>query len=244
MDYKHTILLAVSLSFTTQLMASNDGLPETLVFKVVDLANKKTIMEGDETVSQKAHETLKVTQYRDLQGKLVQKESIVFDSQTLTTTSFQSENFAVGEKINLQKNGDSYKLTYKESKDSTESNHIIEPIGKKVIGKVLHNLTVRNWEKLMAKVGVALELLVPSQQKSFDFNLVQSEETEGILKLSLEPDSWLIRKLVDSMYFYYSKTSSPLLIKYEGPTTVLLKDGYPDKIRIDFTYPKDTKGAR
>jgi hypothetical protein len=58
-----------------------------------------------------------------------------------------------------------------------------------------------------------------------------------VWQLRFEPDSWLVRRFIDDMDFWYEPTRRELL-RYTGVTTVPIDGDAKRRVRIDFRYPK------
>jgi hypothetical protein len=68
-----------------------------------------------------------------------------------------------------------------------------------------------------------------------DRDIQLKEQTAHVV--SLEPANWAIRALVPRMDFFYTvKNGVPVLVRYEGATTVAINGDDKREVAIEFSY--------
>lgn len=130
------------------------------------------------------------------------------------------------------------------------------------VGNVMHHLIIRNWQKLTeSQKRVVVKLIAPTRLDYYSFRLSGKKvaATKKIVKktsskdglaatttttiketapstkvIVLEPDSWIIRSLVDPMEFFYEDGR---LVEFRGITPVVVDDNPYRRTRFKFSYP-------
>jgi hypothetical protein len=110
-----------------------------------------------------------------------------------------------------------------------------------VVGKTLHHYIVRNWANLLGGKSPEFELFVPMKRDHFKFRVRRDRDVKlrdlQAHVISLEPSNWAIRALVPRMYFFYTvKSGIPVLVRYEGATTVAINGDDKKEVAIEFEY--------
>ena len=89
--------------------------------------------------------------------------------------------------------------------------------------------------------ALAFELIIPSRLETIGFRLKKDSEVtqggEAAIVIRMEPDSWLIRQLVDPMFFYVAAKPPHRLIEYRGRISVKSDDGEDQDLRVVYRYP-------
>ena len=153
----------------------------------------------------------------------------------LEVGEFMSTHPATGEELELRRQGDLLEISYIERRGSERQRRNDLRWGRETrMGKTLHHIIVRDWDRLVAGEAVSFELLVPSKFKSFRFQLVHRVAGDGRAVFRLEPKSWLVRQFVKPMDFYYDQRRRA--VKYVGPTTVGYYDDPDRQVEIRFSY--------
>lgn len=227
-------------------------LPRRIDFTVKDHATQEIRFVGDELITVEGPLVKKVTSYRKAGAgsedpkATAQEETVVYRGDTLETVSYRLNNFLTGEMAEVgaapdsptdSKASETYALRYVPSKGAKELKGNLKKSSQLLSGKVLHHVIVRNWQDLRIDKPAAFDLLVPFKLDSFRFQVAKVSESAAQLILRLQPDSWLIRKFVQPMDFFYvhEQGANQRLVRYEGPTTI---DAYgnPDwKVTIEFS---------
>lgn len=130
------------------------------------------------------------------------------------------------------------------------------------VGNVMHHIIIRNWQKLTASdKRVVVKLIAPTRLDFYSFRLsgkkvaatkkivkktsrkeglaattttTIEETTPNTRVIILEPDSWIIRSLVDPMEFFYEDGR---LMEFRGITPVVVDDNPYRRTRFKFSYP-------
>ena len=234
---KTFFLLIIALAPYSIAAASQKDLPEKILFEVVDFKSGQKLFTGDEIISAKDGLIVKTATYFDLSSRPVQTEVVTYAEDSLETKKYVFENSVTGEKADASVTGDSIELSHIANKTSASSEKAKIKVEKnQFLGKVLHHIIVRNWKKIVEGKPEVFGLLVPFKLTTIQFQVANVGEKDGLKIFRLQPDSWMIRKFVDNMDFYYSEKEPKTLAKYIGPTTIHTDGDDSRKIQINFRY--------
>jgi hypothetical protein len=229
-------------------IAPEQELPfRTIFFQVKDPKDGKLLSNGTEKIVVEKGLISKETLYYlgEDKTKVIQSETCTFDLATLRPVTYSFLNSITGEKVSINLppppalDG---QVEYQASTTKPASPFKIKWNESMAIGKTLHHIIVRAWNDLLQGKSRAFQLYVPIKQDQYSFRVIKADKdkkysAEDTVLISLELDNWALRQLAPSMNFYYSsKSKVPQLVRYEGPTTVVLDDDTDKKVTIDFQY--------
>jgi hypothetical protein len=226
------------LLFSVPLLAEiRDG--DLIRFEVVDARSGARLYEGFESIEVKGGVVSKRTVYRAPDAGEVMVEQVRYALDSLKVDEFVSELPLSGEVTRLRSDGDSLEVSYVERRgEEPRRSDALSWDEKTRIGKTLHHIIVRAWDRLLSGQPERFKLLVPSKFSSYDFQLVHRRADpatrDGLFVFRLEPSSWLMRGLVDPMDFYYD--AERRAVKYVGPSTVGYYDDPDRTVEIRFSY--------
>lgn len=81
-------------------------------------------------------------------------------------------------------------------------------------------LVVEYWDQLLAKKKIKFEILSLDRSALIAFKLATVDIDNERLQLSIEPQNWLIRLLMNPIYLQYERSSKRLL-EYKGLTNII-----------------------
>lgn len=217
--------------------ATLDGLPPKIRFTVFLSGSKTKVLHGDESIDFIAGRITRTTKYRDFRGGTVQEETIEYDASTLRTLGFSALQTAMGEESVVKPVGDRYRMTYREKFGAAVEESVVEAEGSDplIVGKLLHHVIARNWNRLERGETASVDLMVPFKSASYRFEVASIGREDGLLAVALRPSNLLMRAFVMPMVFFYS--GDKRLVRYEGPATCR-HDGidHDSKVTIEFSY--------
>ncbi len=181
------------------------------------------------------------TTYTLPDGTRVQRTESVYDNETLKLISHLMVDQRTGEREEIQVDGDTVRVRYREREGAEEEVETLKWDGKTAASAVLVPMMARNADKLASGEPLAFDLIVPSRLETIGFRLKKEAERqmEGkpVTVIRMEPQSWLIRKLVDPMYFYVTRETPHRLLEYQGRASLKTPDGSDLDLRYVYRYP-------
>ncbi|MCZ6843846.1 MAG: hypothetical protein O7G32_13580, partial [SAR324 cluster bacterium] len=171
---------------------------------------------GDETVTVR-------TQYRKPGGKTIQSIETVYGKRTLELVSHQLEDLRSGLREKIVHAEGKVKIEFREdAKEELETEELRWERNMAVSMTIVPLLRSR-WADVQAGKEVEIELLVPSRQEAITFILKKDSAAtvkgQAVTVIIMEPDSFIIRLLVDPLFFYMADASPHRLLQYKGRTS-------------------------
>lgn len=236
MNTQHCTLILIIFSFFF-VCAKLNSKEKYITYQGIarDLKSNKLyyIEEHTETLD---HDVLKETmiQYKDSAGMVIAKKIINY-SVNKVTPSFEQNDYRDGYMEGVAYSGNKLVLKFrKNNKESLKTKSIDMPTNLVVDGGFNYYIK-ENWEKLVAGETKVFNFAVPSQLDYFSFRLYKDSQNNDEVVFKMEPDSYILRKLVDPIRVTY-KVSTKRIIKYEGLSNINDKKGKSYLVKI--MYPK------
>lgn len=212
------------------------GLTPVILFDVTDVGSGRQLYTGRETIRLTGGDLEKKTWYYDAGGKTVQTEEVRFDPGNLVTRYYRLDNSLTGERALVEFADGRVRVGWRATaKEPFEKKSLVWQKDT-ILGKSLHNLIMQNRGRLSGDQPVEFSLLVPFRQELIDFRVSVAARGKDTVVYRLEPASWIVRQLVDSMDFTYQAGPPYRLLTYQGPTTINTRAGDDRQIRIRFRY--------
>jgi len=215
-----------------------------IIFRVLDIKTNSELASGVETIAYKNGSITKNTGYytSDKNRSIIQTELATTTLANLTINEYRFKNNQTGEQVELAMTTPPVALVnYTPKKDDKTQKSEFRWTDRTIIGKTLHHYIVRNWPSLIAGKSPDFDLYVPMKRDLFKFRVRKDRDIQ--LKdqtahvVSLEPANWAIRALVPRMDFFYAvKNGVPVLVRYEGATTVAINGDDKREVAIEFSY--------
>ncbi len=195
-------------------------------FKIRDLKSKTLYYTGTETHEETGKDIKRTTEYfRAGEGTSIQKEVVIVDKQTLKASSYTFHNNESGEDFVLTTVNDKVSIDHIKEKDAKVSNYALNWDAETIIGRSIHELIIKHWDKLMNNQDVVFTMIIPYRGDSFKFVLKKHLQQDKQVVFRLEPKSWIIRAIAAAMDFHYKtgeESTNPIFLRYEGPAPILI----------------------
>lgn len=179
--------------------------------------------------------------YSKPDGTVVQKTSSVYHLDTLKLVSYRKEHLPTGKIEEMKVLGDKVEIRYRKQTGKAFETETLKWKDSFIFSNSIFDLIVRDWDKLEKGEKVAFDLLVPSRLETLVFRIAkEGEETvagEKVSVVRMDPDSWIIRKLVDPLFFYVSASHPHKLMKYVGRSSVDTDEGKDQDLKTIYAYP-------
>jgi hypothetical protein len=229
-------LLVLKLLILTSTVVAAAPTSEKIFFEVKDLESGENLFHGQETESVDGDIVRRTSEYFTPANQKVQVEQIVFSSTTLLTTNYLQENLVTGEHAKLSTAGETSSIQYRSTASSESKTADVKNTKALYLGKVLQYLILNQWDRLVAGGPVVFDLIVPFKLDTYRFHIfhVGKSGTQHVFRL--EPESWFLRRLVDTIDFHFESTPTHRLVRYVGPTAVNTDGNRDRKVVVDFRY--------
>ncbi len=232
-------------SAQTSPLAQESELPfKKIIFRVLDIKSHNELASGIETIAYKNGSITKNTEYytTDKNRTIIQTELATTTLANLTINEYRFKNNQTGEQVELSMTSPPLAtVSYTQKRDEKPQKSEYRWTDRTIIGKTLHHFIVRNWASLIAGKSPDFDLYVPMKRDQFKFRVRKDRDVQikdqTAHVVSLEPANWAIRALVPRMDFFYAvKNGVPVLVRYEGATTVAINGDDKREVAIEFTY--------
>ncbi|MBY0425521.1 MAG: hypothetical protein K2Q22_07795 [Cytophagales bacterium] len=206
---------------------------------IIYVNNKKTFTQKDEYVT-KDGKTTKTVSYDEISGRNAVKTKITYDPKTFQFFDFNQEDSRTGQLENIVHKGDSYTITYRKNKGAKVEQKVLTEKGFILSGALMSLYISRNLDKLIAGQDVTFSFPAASMQQFVSFTAEKADDktVDGVAYtgIKLYISTWVLRMLVDPMYFYFEKTGARRIKYYEGRLTPSDEKGDPLVGKVVFSY--------
>ncbi len=159
---------------------------------------------------------------------LAARENIVFEGGELR--SFQLEEKQTGARGRSSVTKDAKrKLLFDwtaEGKTKTDSEAFVADT---LVGDMLPHFIITHWNELARGESVNFRFIASSRLETVGFKLVKESEVDWrgkpALRLRMEPSSFVIRQIVDPLFFIVEREGAHRVLEYVGRTTPKQRDG-------------------
>ncbi|MDB5256072.1 MAG: hypothetical protein JWM14_767 [Chitinophagaceae bacterium] len=182
------------------------------------------------------HHVLKQTviQYKDSAGAVIARKVINYSGNKVTPV-FEQNDYRDGYTEGVSFAGNKLVLKFRKNKKETLKTKSIDMPANLVVDGGFNYYIKGNWAELTAGKTKVFNFAVPSQLDYFSFRLYKDSQQNDEIVFKMEPDNYLLRKLVDPIRVTYN-VSTKRIIKYEGLSNINDKKGKSYLVKI--MYPK------
>ena len=182
------------------------------------------------------HDVLKQTviQYKDSAGAVIAKKVINYEGNKITPV-FEQNDYRDGYTEGVSFAGNKLVLKFRKNKKETLKTKLMDMPAHLVVDGGFNYYIKGNWSDLTNGKTKVFNFAVPSQLDYFTFRLYKDSQKDDEIVFKMEPDNYLLRKLVDPIRVTY-KASTKRIIKYEGLSNINDKKGKSYLVKI--MYPK------
>ena len=187
---------------------------------------ERTFVESD-------GKTTETTIFSTPEGTPIQEVVGVFETDTLVPVSYTVNDQRSGQKETALREGDKVLMTALEKTGEKEKSGSVKYKEGMIIISSVVPFIQRNWEALAEGKELTFLLLAPVKQDYFQFRVVKDDgkgelkvkAPEGAMVIRMEADTWLIRKMVDPMYFVMDGQPPHRILEYHGRSSVKTDEG-------------------
>ena len=209
-------------------------------FQAYALDGDDLVFQGDSRTTSEGGKVREVVIYRDPAGKEIQRVETVYEEAGFVLVSYSKVDHRTGESEKMVKTGSDVELRYRKSAEDAERSETLEWSDSMGFTSMIVPGIRKNWELLAQGEELEMDFLVPSRLETVGFRLTkEGEETVGgkaVVVIRMEPSAFVIRLLVDPLYFYLESAQPRRLIQYRGRTSVKTVDGDSLDARLTYIY--------
>ena len=161
-------------------------------------------------------------------GSLAARESLVFERGELT--SFQLEEKQTGARGGSRVTTDANrKLLFDWTADGKTKADSEAFVADTLVGDMIPDFIITHWNELARGAAVDFRFIASSRLETVGFKLVKESEAvwrgKPALRLRMEPSSFVIRQIVDPLFFIVEKDGAHRVLEYVGRITPKQRDG-------------------
>jgi hypothetical protein len=178
--------------------------------------------------------------YDDLNGHTIIRTKVTYDPNTLAFYDFSQEDFRTGQLEVISHKGNSFDIKYKKDKKSSVDQKVLTESSFILSGALMFNYLYKNLDRLNKGEELTFDFPAASMQRFVSFSAIKVEDKiiNGVAHtaIKLYISTWVLRMLVDPMYFYFEKTGAKRVKQYEGRLTPSDEKGNPLVGKVVFSY--------
>jgi hypothetical protein len=201
--------------------------------------DKRVFVQKDDYVLKDGVMTKSMT-YDDLNGHTIIRTKVTYDPNTLAFYDFSQEDFRTGQLEVISHKGNSFDIKYKKDKKSSVDQKVLTESSFILSGALMFNYLYKNLDRLNKGEELTFDFPAASMQRFVSFSAIKVEDKiiNGVAHtaIKLYISTWVLRMLVDPMYFYFEKTGAKRVKQYEGRLTPSDEKGNPLVGKVVFSY--------
>jgi hypothetical protein len=212
--------------------------PKVLVANILPMAGQsRKALFRSRRAAVRSGTTVNVTcEYTYPDGSVAARDRIVYEGSQLA--SVETEEFQTGEKgvaviradpKNPARRKIFYEYTIGQGSNARKSTDTEVLANDTLVDDMIPGFMVSHWDALSQGTGVKFRYIALSRKETVGFRLIKESETywhrTPVLRVKMEPTSFIIAQLVDPMFFVVEKKAPHRILEYIGRTTPLLKEG-------------------
>lgn len=194
---------------------------------------------GERAWRESAGEIWERTVYRTAGGDPVQETEARLAADTLELRSYTLRDSRTGREEDITVQDGRVTLRFVKARGEAPESQELAWADDMAASVTVTHLIRRHWERLLGGEPLVFDLLVPSRQDTVGFRVrhVGPVEWRGLAaaEFRMEPDTWLIRAIVDPMTFIMDNQDDHALLEYRGRSTIPTADGDDQDLRLVFS---------
>jgi hypothetical protein len=197
---------------------------------------KKVLFKSQRTSTREGATVKAACEYISNDGTVAARDTIVYANSKLV--SFASDEFQTGEKGIATLRADpghpgqriiNFEYTASPGAGTKKSTETERADMETLIDDMIPGFIVTHWNELMKGSPAKFRYIVLSRLETVGFRLIKDSETtrhgKPVVKIKMEPTSFIIAQLVDPLYFIVEKDGQHRILQYLGRTTPVVKNG-------------------
>ena len=205
-------------------------------FTAHDLETAEVLYTGEQIVTVTGETVTERVTYRAPDGTLIFEREGAYRADTLSAVSYRATDLRLGMEEAVRRTNGGLEIRFKKDAKHKEKSSILASAGMQLLSLSIPALIHREWGRLAAGEQLAFELIVPSRTGTVGFRLNRTgEETvngRATAIFRMEPSGWLIRKVVDPMFFYMALDGDHPSVQFRGRGVVPTASGDALPVRV------------
>lgn len=225
------------LAWQAQPVAAQES---TVKLDLYELNSSTLIYRGLRREIEKNGVVNETTVYTDLKGVEIHKIEVIYRKKNLGLVSYRLRDLVIGKEADLTYRDGKVAIRFLEKSGEDEDTDEVEWTETVAFSSAVVPLIVRGWERLLGGGEVVFDYLVPSRQETVEFRVRMDRRgsLNGVKAtfMRMEPDSWIIRALVDPIFFIIEDDPRHRILEYQGRSSIPTKEGDDQDLRLVYRY--------
>ena len=237
------LLAVLALPAQGQAPAAAPPSPDAQVRLLIYPLGADTLLyEGLRTVRHEGGRVIVTTTFMRPDGTPLQRTEGVYEEATLAPLVARLEDLRSGEEETFTREGGSVRMSYRATGQDAPASATVDAQPRQVFTATVVPFILQEWERLVAGQEVAFRLLVPSRRDSYAFRFRREDgagSVPGRLTVRMEPDTWLVRRLVEPLFFVLELAPPHRLREFRGRSSIKTDVGKDQDLRTVYRYPDE-----
>lgn len=182
-----------------------------------------------------------IERFTDLRTRTVLRAAVRYRAEDLRPIAYELHLPLLGRAEWLRQEGDAVVLGVREHEGADPDSERLALTRDSLFAPTVVPYMLRHWKALVERrERLVFRLLVPTRTERYDFAMERDEDTEPAaadrIVIRMEPESLLVRQVVDPVYFLFEPAAPYRLLEYRGRTPIRDRDGEPQHLRIAYRY--------
>ncbi|MDH5751489.1 MAG: hypothetical protein OEZ59_03625 [Deltaproteobacteria bacterium] len=212
---------------------------EKVTIDLQPLAGGTTMYKADRVIKKDGGRITETTLYNDLSGKTLVETVSVFEEINLAPVSYTYRDNRNGESESMTRRGGQLVMSYSEKQGARPDSDSEDLKSNTLLSAAVSAYILRNREALQRGQVISFGLVVISRQDIIGFRVQLDKSVKGppgTWAVRMDPDSWVIRKLVDPLFFFFENAEPYRLLEFKGRAAVKTAAGKNQDLKYVFQY--------
>lgn len=207
----------------------------TSTIEIYNFGGGPILYRGTRTETVENGRMTATTEYVDANGRAVQRTVGVHEIASRRPVSYLLEDLRSGEQERIEVKGAQVVLAYRVSKAEAGKESTLALPADAVFSPTVVPFMKYRWDALRRGESFNFPLLVPSRRDIYTFRVSEDKTSPlagpGKVVMRMEPGTWLIRQLVDPLYFVLRADGSHELLEFHGRASIKTDGGETQDLR-------------
>jgi hypothetical protein len=178
----------------------------------------------------------RATRYADASGALVAREDLVLEQGELR--HYRLDLVTAARSGRIERVGD--RLSFSYTKDGKTDTNVEDYVENVVVGLMLVPYIRAHWTELIEGRELPVRFAVADRLETVGFRLARAEQArvEDAVTVAFKPSSFIIRLLVDPLYFTFTRDGDTVLEIFGRTTPLLREKSRWVPVEVDGVYTK------
>jgi hypothetical protein len=204
--------------------------------KLYEVGSARSRVLFDYELSESRDGQHRFTQYADATGTLVAREDLLMEHGELRR--YRLDLLTAGRSGRIERAGD--RLSFSYTRDGRTDTNIEDYAENVVVGLMLVPYIRSHWTELIEGRELPVRFAVADRLETVGFRLARVEQArlEDAVTIAFKPSSFIIRLLVDPLYFTFTSDGDTVLEIFGRTTPLLREKSRWVPVEVDGVYTK------